>query len=86
MYEFVCEACGERFEALVDVGTEASDCRTCGAPGARRVLSVQAPSPHLVRTPGDARKQGRKNAELQKRSRQEFKAARARQREQKKSP
>jgi putative FmdB family regulatory protein len=31
IYEFRCGACGERFEALVDAGTETVECRLCGS-------------------------------------------------------
>lgn len=81
MYEFVCEACGERFEALVDTGTPTVECRVCGTPGAERVLSAPAPSMHLVKPRGEARKQERKNAQLHKRTKDRDKATRARQRE-----
>src|SRR4051794_35232920 len=50
IYEFVCEACGERFEELVDTGTEQTACRACGTPGAKRVLSVPAATPKLVKS------------------------------------
>ena len=36
IYEFRCQACGERFEAPVDLGTEAVECRLCGVAEARR--------------------------------------------------
>ena len=39
MYEFECGACGERFERLVDVGTETAVCTNCGTAGAERRLS-----------------------------------------------
>ena len=39
IYEFECEECGERFESLVDAGTEAAECPNCGAAGAQRRLS-----------------------------------------------
>ena len=81
IYEFRCGKCGERSEMLVDVGTESAVCRECGADGAERVLSVPAASPHLVKTPSDARKQERKNAELRNRTKADFKARRKRARE-----
>ena len=59
IYEFECEDCGERSEALVDVGTEAIECRHCGSAKTRRVLSAQAPSMRLVKSRGEA---GRRNA------------------------
>ena len=50
IYEFRCDACGERFETLVDVGTEELECRACAAPRAKRVLSAQAAPFGLVRS------------------------------------
>jgi len=78
IYEFRCEACGERFEALVDRGTATAPCRACGADGAERVLSAPAAPMHLVKAPGETRKQERKNAQLRERTKNEFKAKRAR--------
>lgn len=72
IYEFECEACGERCEALVEIGTETIDCRHCGSPKTRRVLSAQAPSMRLVRSRGDARKQESKNASLHKATKAKF--------------
>ena len=78
LYEFVCDACGERFEGLVDVGTEVVDCRICAEPGARRVLSAQAAPMHLVKPPGERRKQERANARLRTDTKARFKQARER--------
>jgi putative FmdB family regulatory protein len=78
LYEFVCDACGERFESLVDLGTEAVDCRVCGEAGARRVLSAQAEPMHLVKPPGERRKQERANAKLRQQTKTSFKQARER--------
>jgi len=76
LYEFVCDECGERFEALVDMGTESVECRNCGKGTAKRVLSAHAAPMHLVKTPRQMRKQERANAELRKRTKERFKAAR----------
>jgi putative FmdB family regulatory protein len=81
IYEFRCDSCGGTFDALVDVGTEALDCRTCGAPGAVRIYSAQAAPFGLVKSPGDARAQERRNAQLRERTKGEFKARRKRARE-----
>ena len=81
IYEFRCEACGERFEALVDAGTESAPCRVCGAHGAGRVLSAQAPPFGLVKSPGAARAQEQRNAKLRDRTKADFKARRKRARE-----
>jgi putative FmdB family regulatory protein len=77
VYEFRCGSCGERFSELVPMGTEAAPCRSCGADAAERVLSAPAPQQRLVRSPGGARKQERKNSELHSRTKANFKAKRA---------
>jgi putative FmdB family regulatory protein len=76
IYEFRCVSCGERFEALVDAGTETEECRLCGAPGAVRVLSAQAAPFGLVHTPGSARRQEARNAQLRTKTKADFKARR----------
>ena len=81
MYEFLCAACGERFEELVAAGTEAAPCPACGRDGATRVLSAQATPFRLVKGRGDTRKQERKNADLGRRTKAEFKERRRRARE-----
>jgi putative FmdB family regulatory protein len=85
IYEFRCEACGERFEALVDAGTEAADCRACGAAESRRVLSAQAAPLAHVKSPGATRKQERRNAQLRERTKADFAAKRRRAREARRS-
>ena len=59
IYEFRCDRCGERFEALVAAGTETAECRQCGAEGATRVLSAAAAPFALAKTGGEARRQER---------------------------
>ncbi len=81
IYEFRCQACGERFEALVDMGTEAVECRLCGAANAARVLSAQAAPLAHVKSPGATRAQERRNAQLRERTKSDFKASRRRARE-----
>jgi len=39
IYEFECEACGERFEELCGAGTETATCPVCATAGATRRLS-----------------------------------------------
>jgi putative FmdB family regulatory protein len=85
IYEFRCGSCGERFEALVDVGTESEECRLCGAPGAERVLSAQAAPFGLVKTGGEARRQEARNAELRTKTKAEFKQRRQAARDRKKA-
>ena len=81
MYEFLCAACGERFEELVAAGTESATCLACGTEGPKRVLSAQATPFRLVKGRGDTRKQERKNAELGRRTKAKFKERRRRTRE-----
>ena len=77
IYEFECKECGARFERLLDAGAEAPACPECGADRVRRVLSAQAPTPHLVKTPAESRKQERRNAQLMKDAKASFKEKRA---------
>jgi putative FmdB family regulatory protein len=81
IYEFRCGACGKRFEALVDAGTDAVECRLCGAAGAQRAFSAPAAPMSLAKSGGERRKQERRNAELRRRTKADFKAKRARARE-----
>ena len=81
IYEFRCDRCGERFEALVAAGTGSARCRNCGAEGAERVLSAQAAPFGLVRSGGEARRQEGRNAELRRRTKADFKARRGRARD-----
>ena len=78
IYEFECDACGARFEELVPVGTEAMRCSRCRADGARRRYSAQSPTPKLVKTPRENRRQERANAELNRSARARFKERRRR--------
>jgi putative FmdB family regulatory protein len=81
MYEFRCGACGERFEALVDAGTESAECRLCGSPNTGRVYSAQAAPMSLVKPPGERRKQERANEKLRAGTKARFKESRRRARE-----
>ena len=81
IYEFRCDECGERFEALVAAGTESAGCRNCGAEGAGRVLSAQAAPFGLVKSMGAARRQEGSNAELRTRTKADFVAGRQRARD-----
>jgi putative FmdB family regulatory protein len=73
IYEFRCGACGERFEALVDAGTETVECRLCRSPDTRRVFSAQAAPMSLVKSPGERRKQERANQKLRADTKARFK-------------
>jgi putative FmdB family regulatory protein len=78
MYEFLCSRCGDRFEELVEPGTESVACHSCGAERTRRVYSAQQGPFRIVRTPAEMRKQERRNAQLQDRAKRRFSAERAR--------
>ena len=84
MYEFDCDACGERFEDLVAVGTESTECRLCGSAGTRRVLSTPGAPWKLVKTPGAAKQQEARNAKLHADTKARFKETRRKAREAKK--
>ena len=56
IYEFVCSECGERFERLVDAGTERESCPQCGFAEAERVFSAIAAPAKLAVSSGTARK------------------------------
>jgi putative FmdB family regulatory protein len=81
IYEFRCWECGDRFEALVDAGTDLHACRRCGASGAERVMSPPAAPPKLVRTPTGNRRQEESNRKLREKTRRDFKEKRSRARE-----
>jgi putative FmdB family regulatory protein len=76
IYEFHCEACGTRFEGLVEAGTESARCRSCGSERTRRMYSPQGRPFGLLKTGGETRKQERKNAQLRERAKQRPGAAR----------
>jgi putative FmdB family regulatory protein len=77
IYEFVCERCDGRFEDLVEAGTEAAACPSCGAERTRRVYSAHGSPFKLVKTPGQTRRQERRNAQLREGAKRRFKEARA---------
>ena len=76
IYEFECESCGARFEGLVPAGTELAACEECGSELTRRVLSPQAATPKLLRSPGDVRRQEASNAKLRETTKAQFKQRR----------
>lgn len=76
IYEFRCDSCGERFDALVEAGTESVACRSCGVEGTKRVLSAPAAPMHLVAPTGQRKKQERANAQLRNRAKADFTARR----------
>ena len=85
IYEFRCQQCGAEFEELVKAGGKAGVCPTCGSERVERVYSAQAAPFSIVRTPGEARKQERRNAKLRETTKARFRQARQRGREQRRS-
>ena len=57
-------------------GTSSVACPHCGAEVTERVFSAQAAPMRLVRSPGDARKQEGRNANLHERAKADFKTRR----------
>ena len=84
IYEFECGACGERFEELVAMGTDAARCPSCGAEQAERRLSsfglTRQPTPNQQRRMEDRRGTNRDGA------RQRFQAGLDKRRERKPGP
>jgi putative FmdB family regulatory protein len=81
IYEFECGGCGERFDRLVDAGTESADCPKCETAGAERRLSAfrlsSQPTANQRRRMEDKRGTNRDGA------RQRFKSSLAKARERK---
>lgn len=77
IYEFDCNACGERFEDLVAAGTSATECKECGSGDTGRAYSAPSAPWRLVKTPGNARQQEIKNAKLHADTKAKFKESRA---------
>jgi putative FmdB family regulatory protein len=75
IYEFRCGACGARFEALVEPGTESVECRRCGAARTARVYSAQAAPAKLAKYGGALRRQERANERLRAETKARFKEA-----------
>jgi len=75
IYEFKCEACGARFEALVPMGTKSSACPDCTSERTIRLLSLPGAPMKLVKSPGAARQQEARNAKLHAHTKKRFKKA-----------
>ena len=76
IYEFSCELCEARFEALVPAGTDSVPCAECGAKRTARVLSAPGGPMRLVKSTGATRKQETRNAKLHSDTKERFKAGR----------
>jgi putative FmdB family regulatory protein len=69
IYEFECEACGARFEELMQAGVEVS-CMACGSGRTRRLYSAVAPpgrQPRGARVRSDESRRGEREAARQDR-------------------
>jgi putative FmdB family regulatory protein len=73
MYDFDCDACGERFEALVSTDTHTTECPLCGSGETRRIISTFGTPWRFVKTPGAARQQEVRNAKLHSDTKARFK-------------
>jgi putative FmdB family regulatory protein len=78
IYEFVCERCGTRFEELVAAEMKRVACPDCGAEQTKRVYSAQGAPFKIIKAPGEARRQERKNSQLRERTKAAFRQARRR--------
>jgi putative FmdB family regulatory protein len=85
IYEFRCGDCGAEFAELVKAGGAAPACPRCRSKRVKRTFSAQAAPFSLVKTPGGARKQEHRNAQLRETTKRRFKQARQRAREQRRS-
>ena len=81
IYEFECEECRAGFDDLVAAGTEHAVCRQSGSERTTRRLSAPAAHFKLVKSPGDARRQERRNAKLHADTKARFKETRRKARE-----
>ena len=74
LYDFVCSACGARFEARAPIG-ELAPCEQCGARDVQRVLSGFA-GPFTVSPRGAAAKRSDDARRVREQQRQERRAKR----------
>ncbi len=80
LYDFACDACDERFEALAKPG-EAPPCPACGASGTRRLFTPIAPPLKLETRGRAARESNGRRAEREHQRKEAFRAERRRKRE-----
>jgi putative FmdB family regulatory protein len=78
LYDFACDACGERFEARATPG-EAPACPACGA-DSRRLFTPIAPPPKLGLRGRAARESDARRAEREAKRKEAFRAERRRKR------
>ena len=80
LYEFACDACGERFEEWTKPG-EAAPCPRCGA-GSRRLFTPIPPPPKLGLRGRAARESDARRAEREAVRKEQFSEQRRKKREQ----
>jgi putative FmdB family regulatory protein len=81
LYDFACDACDERFEALSSPGAT-PPCPACGAPRTRRLFTPIAPPLKLGLRGRAARESDGRRAEREAKAKEKFREERRRKREQ----
>ncbi len=76
IYEFECEDCGAEFEEILPAESASAICRECGSRRTTRRYSPQAATFKLVKSPGAARVQEARNANLRGETKANFKRRR----------
>jgi putative FmdB family regulatory protein len=69
IYEFVCAACGARFEELV-APDATPPCPSCAGTEVTRLISLVAPTPRIGLRGGDARRSEAKRRDSRERRRE----------------
>ena len=75
LYDFVCSACGQRFEALIPSPAEPAECPACGSGEVQRVFTPFA-GPFTVAPRGLAARRSDDQRRVREEQRQERRAAR----------
>ena len=80
LYDFACDACGERFEERARPG-EAPPCPSCGAERTRRLWTPIPPAPKFGLRGAAARESDARRAEREHTRKEQFREERRRKRE-----
>lgn len=80
LYDFACDACDERFEALAKPG-ETPPCPACGAASTRRLFTPIAPPLKLGLRGRAARESDSRRSEREAKAKEKFREERRRKRE-----
>ena len=75
LYDFACDACGERFEERTEPG-EAPPCPACGEGSARRLFTPIPPPPKLGLRGRAARESDGRRAEREAKRQDSFRSKR----------